>query len=356
MYRVPIFVLVLIFTLALPVQSQASTIPIIVDIDGDVSDFGALIYLLLDPTVDVLGITISAGITRIDDGVDNTLRLLDYLDLPDIPVAGGPEDPLEGSNAFPAAWREGVANFFGTDLPATQRTASSLNASELMHDIISTSSSKVTIVAVGPLTNVAELLLHHPSTSNIAGLQIMGGALRVEGNVGISSDYDNTVAEWNFFIDPKANDIVLSSDIPLNIIPLDATNDVPTTEQFANKLDRIKQTPAAELYSQLYVTELSFWDELAAVSLVHPDIVEYESHYLAALTGDPATEGGIEIVDSGTIVANIAVAADADAFEEAFLTVLNDGVTQRSLLEFPGGLASLALVATYIGTRYIRRR
>ena len=162
--------------------SEINPISIIIDTDGGTDDFLAILYLLQDPVVTVKAITVSNGVTYVESGVNNILRLLDYLDINDIPVAGGQDKPLIVDHGFPAVWREGSNSFYGVILPETTVQPSKLNATGLIISEILSSSENITIVAFGPLTNVAQVLERKPEVKNrIDAIHMMGGAVTVDG-------------------------------------------------------------------------------------------------------------------------------------------------------------------------------
>ncbi|MHA2363801.1 MAG: nucleoside hydrolase, partial [Candidatus Hodarchaeales archaeon] len=239
------------------VVGQTSTlqeeIPVIIDTDVAPDDIGAILYLLKHPRISVRAITVSCGITYIDAGVNNVLQLLDYLEIHNIPVAGGKTTPLNTNHAFPPLWREGSENFFGLNLPQTNLQPSVMNASELIVSIINTSIENTTIITLGPLTNIATAFQSDPTIKDkIELIDIMGGAIDVAGNVGFEyPEIPNFVAEWNMYIDPHAADIVFKSGVPIMLIPLDATNKVPVTEDFRTNLGNVMQTPEANIVHQL---------------------------------------------------------------------------------------------------------
>lgn len=304
---------------------EENPIPAIVDIDADTSDIPALIYLLEHPKVSVEVITISCGITYIDHGVDNMLKIIDYLGYEDILVAGGSDSPLETNYAFPTPWREGSNNTYGVSLPTTDLQPSDLNASQL---IISQLKSKpMTIISTGPLTNLGRALRADDSiVTNITRLYSMGGAVFVDGNVGYESDIPNYAAEWNYYVDPHAADIVLRSGIPITLVPLDATNDVRQTVEFQDRLASIAQTDGADIVLQMYIIDLYFWDQLTAVAVTNPEVITIEDHHISIVIDEVNHEG--QTITNATLESNtqVAISADTDLFEELFLATINDGV------------------------------
>ncbi len=342
--------------------AQHGVVPVIVDMDVDPSDTPALLYLLKHPGVSVRAITVSCGITYIEEGVANVLRLLAYLGIRDIPVAGGKATPLAGDNAFPTAWRDGSYNFYGLDLPPTDLQPSALNASELIISVITSSTENVTLVPLGPLTNIAIALQADPSIrERIEGIHCMGGAVTVPGNVGYEyPPIPNYVAEWNIWVDPLAADIVFKSGVPITLIPLDATNEVPKNEAFRTRWENEMRTREAAIIYEFLRPGLGgyFWDQLAAVALTDPSVVTFEGHYIAVLVDGGNETGWTQSLGWQPYNTMVAVHADAPLFEEIFLAVLNS----REPHPVPPGLIVLA-VAFGIGLAlciivivYFRRR
>ena len=105
---------------------------------------------------------------------------------------------------------------------------------------------KVEIVTLGPLTNIADTLRKSRTfASRVTGITLMGGALNVAGNVPGSK------AEWNFYVDPRATDIVLRSGIPWTLVPLDATNTVPQSDSFFKRLGANATTASARFVHEV---------------------------------------------------------------------------------------------------------
>jgi inosine-uridine nucleoside N-ribohydrolase len=307
--------------------AQLGVVSVIVDMDVDPSDTPALLYLLKHPFVSVRAVTVSCGITYIDEGVANVLQLLEHLGIQDIPVAGGKETPLAGDNAFPTAWRDGSYNFYGLDLPPSQLQPSALNASELIISVITSSTENITLVPLGPLTNIAIALQADPSIKEkIEGIHCMGGAVTVPGNVGYEyPPIPNYAAEWNIWVDPLAADIVFNSGVPITLIPLDATNEVPKNEAYRTRWENEMRTPEAEIVYAFLRPGMGgyFWDQLAAVALTNPSVVTFEWHYISVLVDGGNESGWTQSLAFDPPNTKVAVDADAQLFEDIFITVLN---------------------------------
>ncbi len=306
---------------ALMLNNEA--IPVIIDSDGAPDDVYAIAYLLKHPEYDVIGLTLSCGVSFVQEGAENFVKMLDYLGHRDIPVAAGKETPMSVNHTFPTPWREGSYNFYGLELPDTDLTVSEMNASELIIALVQESEQLVTLVALGPLTNVAIAFETEPSIKeNIEIINIMGGTIDAPGNVGLESSIPNYEAEWNFYIDPHAVDIVLGSQIPILLVPLDATNKVPITEDFKTKLGNEMVTKEAEIVHQFLDTNLYFWDILTVVALSNPEVVTLAIFDLEVVIDVENHEGEILSVDSGYEV-QVAIDADKEAFEAQFIAIIN---------------------------------
>ena len=135
-------------------------------------------------------------------------------------VTCGREEPLAGSHAFPAEWREAADSQFGLSLERKPVTLLKEDAPELIRSSARSLDRPVTIVALGPLTNLAEALQGDQDlASRIERIVAMGGAVDVPGNVSLEADESNPLpAEWNIYADPTAADAVLGSGVPVTLV------------------------------------------------------------------------------------------------------------------------------------------
>jgi inosine-uridine nucleoside N-ribohydrolase len=188
------------------------------------------------------------------------------------------------------------------------------------------------MLTLGPLTNVADAFSRTPRVARvIRQLVIMGGAVRVPGNLGDGGAFktDNTVAEWNMFIDPAAAKTVFASGAPIRLVPLDATQRVPIDMALLEQLQSRAGTPVAHFVAQVLATDRDFirqgfyfaWDPLAAAALANPAVVTFKP--LAIDISDKPSELG-RTVETKRRRANAQVAIDADVlrFREVFMTAL----------------------------------
>ncbi len=299
---------------------------VILDYSPTLSDVSALMYLSQHPEVELLAVTlVGTGESHCDPGVANTIGLLELAGLPDVPVACGQTDAIGSGNEWPAEWRQRSDALVGLVLPSG-RPGDGIDAADLLAEVASAQNGPVTIVAVGPLTNVAAALQRHEDfDDDVARIVTMGGAFDVSGNA------PNRSAEWNYYIDPTAVEIVFGSGIPVTVVPLDATNDVPVTRQWFDELALHRTTAAAgavhDLLSATPGWELgfSFWDELAAAVVVDPTLAIFEQRRVVVVTEGSQVGSTHTAADGDGVSVHVAMSADAERFEHELLTGLNGG-------------------------------
>ena len=189
---------------------------VIIDVDTGTDDAIALIIAVNSPELEIAGITTVGGNASLTDTTRNTLRLMSYLGRADIPVSRGANKPIEGRFNF--AYHYHGAGGLTTTLPDTDAQTIESDAPEFMRDLAS--EGDLTIIALGPLTNVANALLQYPDMRDgISRIYVMGGAVEVAGNITPS-------AEFNIHEDPRAANVVLGSGIPVTLVGLDVGNAV----------------------------------------------------------------------------------------------------------------------------------
>jgi inosine-uridine nucleoside N-ribohydrolase len=304
--------------------SGSAQVSIVVDYSPTVSDVAALLYLTQQPNVNLLGVTLAGtGESHCEVGVANTAALLALVDVAQIPVACGPTDPVGPGHEWPADWRKAADELAGLSLPPSDETASE-DAVDLLARLAAAAPEPITIVALGPLTNLAIALDRYPAfADDVAMIYTMGGAVDVPGNA------PGGQAEWNYYVDPASVNSVLESGIAVTMIPLDATDHVPMTAAWFGLLSDHHTTAAAGAVFDLHVEarpfELGFffWDELAAAVSLDESLVTLEERAVSIdIAGDSS---GRTRNDPNGVVVRIAVDADRARFEGELLTGLNAG-------------------------------
>lgn len=307
--------------------------PTIIDTDMAPDDWMAIHYLLRRPDVDVKAITVAGtGETHCVPGVQNALNLAGLAGRPEVSVACGRETPLEGDHIFPTAWRDRADTLAGLSIATNPKPASQQKAFQLLASTIQSLPSKVVIITLGPLTNLAETLQYNPSlVDKVKMVYVMGGAFDVPGNIALSNaGIDNSVAEWNIFIDPHAAAVVLKSGIPVTFVSLDATNQTPITEDFYNRLGKERSTPAAEFVYRLLTRQFDmiraglswFWDPLTAVISTDESLGTFAERSVTVVEEEGPESGAMRVTENGSSV-RIAMTVDSQRFETLFLDVLN---------------------------------
>ncbi len=300
---------------------------VIIDTDAGSDDLMAIAFLLAHPTVHIEAITIANGLAHVDAGAHNLVRLLELSGRKNIPVFTGRSTPLRGHAEFPAQWRKTSDELQGVTLPVAARQPEPKPAAEYFLQRLKDRSHPVRILALGPLTNLAEALQRDPSIAGtIRELVIMGGAVRVPGNLADGGVFktNNRTAEWNIFVDPLAARIVFRSGIPIRLIPLDATNKVPIDTAFLREFQSAAKLPLAKFVAQVLETDRKFiedgyfyaWDPLAAVTLLHPGVVKPSRMHIDVRQDPP--EDGRTVQTPGRANVDFALDADAIAFRKIF--------------------------------------
>lgn len=202
--------------------------PILLDCDPGHDDAIALLLALASPELDLLGVTTVAGNQTLDKTTANALRVLELAGRDDVPVAAGADRPL-ARELFIAAYVHGETGMDGPALPEPQGEPVPEHAVDFLAERILGSDRPVTIVPVGPLTNVALLLARYPEVvASVERIVLMGGAI-AEGNV-------TPAAEFNIYVDPEAAWRVFRSGLPLTMIGLDVTHRALMTDAHAEQL------------------------------------------------------------------------------------------------------------------------
>ncbi len=203
-----------------------SPTPVILDCDPGHDDAIALLLALASPELEVLGVTTVYGNQTLEKTTANAVRVLDLAERADIPVAAGAELPLERELAV-AAHVHGESGLDGPALPPAGRGPIALPAVDFMVARMAESPRPVTLVATGPLTNVA-MLLDRGAGENLERIVLMGGAV-AEGNM-------TPAAEFNIWADPEAAARVFAAGLDVTMIGLDVTHRAVTTPAVQERL------------------------------------------------------------------------------------------------------------------------
>ena len=196
---------------------------IILDTDPGVDDAQAIQLILAAPELDLLGLTTVFGNADVDLTTTNALRLLDLAGRLDIPVAKGAATPLNGPYLGAVSFVHGDDSQGNTFRPVSPQLPVNVSAAEFIVQELTRQPGEITLVAVGPLTNLALALQLDPTIANkVAEVVVMGGNAFCAGNA-------TPAGEANILNDPDAADLVFGASWPVTMIGLDVTHQVNMT-------------------------------------------------------------------------------------------------------------------------------
>ena len=198
---------------------------IILDTDPGIDDAQAIAFALCHPDINLLGLTSVFGNADINVTTQNALLVLEQFGFSDVPVARGASEPLQQARMPAPDFVHGLDGMGELNLMPINTTEVNESAAEFIVRMVNERPDEISLVAIGPLTNIAQAVMLDPSLpTKVKELVVMGGAIDTPGNVTPS-------AEANFVNDPHAADVVCAYDWPLSIIGLDVTLQVPLSDQ-----------------------------------------------------------------------------------------------------------------------------
>lgn len=251
-------------------------IPVIIDCDPGHDDAMAILWALAAPELEVLAVTTVAGNQTIEKVTNNAIKVLTKAGRSDIPVAMGARQPLIRRLVVGGEVVHGSSGLEGPTLPECGFAPSKLSALELLVKTLEESEEKITLVPIGPLTNIAALFITRPDLKEkVERLSIMGGGAYM-GNW-------TPAAEYNIWADPEAAKVVFNSGLPIIMAGLDVTHKAYITRE-ENEVLRAQGNEisvfAAELidYFSKYHYEVegfpgcTMHDPTAIAALIYPDM------------------------------------------------------------------------------------
>ncbi|NLC54374.1 MAG: nucleoside hydrolase [Erysipelothrix sp.] len=262
---------------------------VVIDCDPGIDDAYALLYALADKNLDVRLVSTVSGNVNVDVNTKNAQRIVKMANK-NIPIVKGATRPLVKAAHYAehVHGKNGMNNYiYKNDEMAELLEISVLKA---YYQVISKAEKPVIIAAIGPLTNIAKLLLTYPDIKNkIKYLTIMGGGLK-GGNTTIA-------AEFNFYADPEAAKIVLESGLPIIMAGLDVTEKTIVSQKLLEDLKALN--PIGEfLYdildpksSYMQIDKGSLHDVVALMAINNLDIFSFENLDVYVETNEGLTRG-----------------------------------------------------------------
>ena len=304
-------------------------VPVLLDCDPGHDDAIAIMLAAGDPAIDLLGITTVAGNQTLPKTTLNARRVCTAAGITSVPIAAGRAQPLHG-RLHVAADIHGETGLDGPAFAEPAVQAGTVGAVEFMRRVIMEPGRQVTLVATGPLTNVAALLLAHPEAAGrLREIVVMGGSTE-RGNV-------TPYAEFNVYADPEAADIVFGSGLPVTMCGLNVTHQALATRDVLNRMAALG-TPLAGICVELltffagsYRPVFGFdapllHDPVAVARVIDPTMVTtVEANVAVELTGTHTR--GATVVDLHGVTgrqpnARVAVGLDAGRFWELVVSAV----------------------------------
>lgn len=305
-------------------------VPIIIDTDPGIDDALAIMLAVASPEVTVLGLTAVAGNTGLHHTAVNAAALADLLNL-NVPIGYGAAAPLWRRDTVPDGNVHGDNGFGGYELPLSTRTLEP--AIPLLVRLVESSSEPVTLVAIGPLTNVAAFMALHPDTARkLRRIVIMGGGtLDVLGNA-------TPAAEFNIYYDPDAAARVFDFGVPITMVGLNVTHRAILFPRDFAPLDQ-SGGPIAEMVARMlgHYGEHAYsgqdggaaqHDALALAAVVQPDVITTR-HLHVDVENVGRLTAGMTVVDFRNRPGrepncDVALDVDADRFRDLLIGRLVD--------------------------------
>ncbi len=267
---------------------------VIIDTDPGVDDALALLLAMRSPELQIEAITPVAGNVPLELTLPNALRMVEIAGRTDIAVAAGAKSPLV-RRLVTAAYAHGENGLGGAIFPEPKIKAVTEPAAEVIRQIVRKYPGDVTLITLGPLTNVATVLNTDPQLAGmVQSLVMMGGSLS-GGNI-------TPAAEFNIYVDPEAARIVFQSGIPITMVGLDVTRKTSLTEDHVRVLEaatnpvsqaaaKIARNAINHHREQGFLVGPNMHDSLAVAGFLDPSLLKFKEYYIDVETTGELTSG-----------------------------------------------------------------
>lgn len=230
---------------------------ILLDTDPGIDDACAILLALASPELSVEGLSVVHGNCSLEQGTMNALSILELANAGHIPVAKGCELPLVQPSLL-APETHGDSGLGYAKLSGSRARPIGQHAIDFLIEKILPSPGEITLVAIGPLTNIALAIRQEPRIAEaVKELIIMGGAIRHEGNT-------TALAEFNTYVDPHAAYIVYHAGIPITLVPLDVTYQCILTPRDVTHLQEL-DSPITRFVEDATRFYMEFHDEFQKI-------------------------------------------------------------------------------------------
>ena len=303
-------------------------IPVIIDTDPGIDDAIAIALACASPEIDLLGVTTVGGNTGIENTTGNALRLLHLFGRDDVPVAAGAARALAFEADLGDPSIHGQGGLGGVQLPLPDRTADPRGALALLTELVESHPEPITLIAIGPLTNVALFAATRPDLyGKLDRLVIMGGGVHITGN-------HTPTGEFNIWFDPEAAARVFAAGVEVTMVGLDVTHKAMFAGTDWARLRTADAGPVAkavtgmiDFYGTFYLSQngsdaTAQHDSLAVAAVVNPDLIRTQHCWVGVETAGTLTRG-MTVADLKGVwghTPNTRVALDVDV--PAFIDLL----------------------------------
>ena len=267
---------------------------VMIDTDPGVDDALALLLAMHSPELKIEAITSVAGNVPLDLTLPNTLRMVEIAGRTDIPVAGGANRPLL-RRLVSATYAHGENGLGGAVFPEPATRPVPEPAAVLIGQVVRKFPGEVSLVTLGPLTNIAAALSADRELAGmVRSLVMMGGSLS-GGNI-------TPAAEFNIYVDPEAARIVFQSGIPITMVGLDVTRRTTLTDDHVRALEAT-QTPVSQAAAKIarnaithtrergFLVGPNMHDSLAVAAFLDPSLLNWKQYYVDVETSGELTAG-----------------------------------------------------------------
>jgi len=267
---------------------------VLIDTDPGVDDAFALLLAMRSPELKIEGVSAVAGNVPLELTLPNALRMVEIAGRTDIPVAAGAKSPSL-RRLVTAAYAHGENGLGGAVFPEPTLKPITEPAAELIRSVVRKHPKEVTLITLGPLTNVAEALNSDSELASLVkGVVMMGGSLS-GGNI-------TPAAEFNIYVDPEAARIVFQSGIPLTMVGLDVTRRTSLTDEHVRVLEAA-QNPVSQAAAKIarhaidhnreqgFLVGPNMHDSLAVAAFLDPSILKWKEYYVDVETTGELTAG-----------------------------------------------------------------
>jgi len=312
---------------------HAVSVSVALDVDPGIDDALALLLAFRSPEIRPVLVTTVAGNGPLELTTRNALRVLHYLGAAHIPVAAGASRPL-GKPFHGALGYHGPDALGALDLPQGRTQVEPRGADDLLYDFAAAAPGERTLIATGPLTNVARAFQRHEDMpSMLKELIIMGGAF---GLNQYGTGNQTPFAEFNVWQDPDAAFLVFRSGVPITVMGLDVTNDPSSALDAADlALLRTGTSREASLAAELLDYALRghpycpMHDPLAVAVALDRSLFEFVSGSVYVVTRDDEERGRtllqtLELSAATHPVVQVASAVDGPRFKQLFLSRIRE--------------------------------